>query len=296
MKKIPFISILNSLCILSLILLFPFAGVAAEPINTVPFNRFYRPYPLVPQVHLYSTDLEVAGGWVYEGAEWYIAPQPLEYSTPLYRLFNTLQWDHVYTVRETERSRLLSSPYVIDEKIVGHVLPPDKDIPGTAPLYRFSRAFRIDDHYYRDHFYSLHSTPPASYVPEGICCRVWKNPIELPDNILTLTDPDTADTWVQGSVQSIAWALWNGGGFIRIHYSNDDGNSWIFITAVPIPETNGLISETSYNWKIAADLFGKIKIKLEWARDDNATTVPWLTQVSPEIKILSRRLLPLTTR
>jgi hypothetical protein len=298
MKKFPVIAriISNLLITTTLLLLLPLSIVTAEPVTAVPFYRFYRPFPLVPQVHLYSTDTDVGEGWVYEGINAYVSPQALEYTVPLYRFFNTLQWDHLYTVREPERSRLLPSPYIIDEGIAGYVLPWDKDLPGTATLYRFSRTFRVDETYYRDHFYSMNDTPPSSYVSEGICCRIWKDSVALPDRLFTLSAPDSSDTWVQGSVQRIAWTVWGGGGIIRIHYSDDDETSWTFVAGVPAPETYGMVSEGSYNWKVPTDLFGKTKIKLEWVRDDSSTAVPWFTQMSPEIKIISRRILPFTTK
>jgi hypothetical protein len=282
--------------LLLLLLSFPYSCASAEPIPTVPFYRFHRSVPLVPPIHVYSQDLNVTGDWIYDGIEAYVSPQPLEYTVPLYRLFNTLQWDHLYTISMAERNRLLASSHIIDEETAGYVLPPDTDILGTAPLYRFSRTFRINENYYRDHFYSTNSTPPANYISEGICCRIWKDAVDLPDTVFQLTAPDASDTWIQGSVQSIAWSVWGGGGFIRIYYSDDDGASWFFVADISVPEAEGLVSEGSYNWKVSPDLFGKIKIKLDWVRDNNSTATPWFTQISPEMKIVSRRILPITTR
>ena len=269
---------------------------AEESERTAPFYRYYRPYPQVPQVHRYSTEADTDDDWTYEGTEGYIAKRQLRYTVPLYHLFNSLQWDNVYTIREAERTRLLSSSYISEQGVAGYVLPPDKDIPGSVPLYRFSRTFRVGEQYYRDRFYSLNSTPPSSYVAEGICCRVWRDSVELPEVLFRLTTPEGPDTWIQGSVQSVAWQVWTGGGYMRIYYSDNDGNSWQYIEAVPVPQIYGVFTSGEYKWKVPTSVFGKIRIKLDWVKENEGTVTPWFSETSGELKIINRRLLPITTR
>lgn len=283
-------------CLLGLSVLPCSLAVAAEPEQTAAFFRFYRPYPQVPQVHRYSTEAEIDGDWTYEGIEGYIAKRRLSYTVPLYHLFNSLQWDNVYTTREAERSRLLSSSYISEQDVAGYVLPADRDIPGSVPLYRFSRTFRVGDQYYRDRYYSLNSTPPSSYVAEGVCCRVWQDPLALPEVLFRLTEPESSDTWIQGSVQRIGWQVWTGGGYIRIYYSDDDGESWKFIDAVSVPKTYGVVSSGDYKWKVPTSVFGKIRIKLAWVKENEATVTPWFSETTSELRIINRRLLPITTR
>jgi len=259
-----------------------------QPVTAVPFNRFYLEYPQDAQVHFYSTGKDVPEHWRFEGIEGYVSPTPRPYTVPLRRLFNKKSLDHLYTTSTVEADNAAANGFN-REGFAGHVVPADRDIPGTVPLYRFARPphSTYDERYglIQDHFYSLSPAVPAKYVAEGVCCRVWKAPVELPDSLLRVSNPVPGSRWDKGSTQQIRWMIWNGSGVIRLSYSANGGESWSQISDVRMPLHEGVMADASYSWQLPPSLTGTIVLKLDWAAAPGATPIPWASVRIPNITI-----------
>jgi hypothetical protein len=154
----------------------------------------------------------------------------------------------------------------VDARPLWLVVPADKEIPGTVPLYRFVREHKNNagSRIYRDHFYSLSPNLPAGYSAEGICCRVWTAAVPLPASLLAVSVPAPNAKWGKGSVQKIAWSVWTGGGAVRISYSTNGGQSWSPVADVPAPQNYAVVANGSYDWKLPADVAGSIRMKIDW--------------------------------
>jgi hypothetical protein len=268
MKKFPSESGAVRLCALAAFLCFvAVAAASAQTVTAEAFNRYYLTYPEDAQVHFYSTgNPGLMNSWVFEGVEGFVSPAARQYTVPLYRFYADMRADHVYTTSAAERANLLNDPYFVAEGIAAHVVPADKEIPETVPLYRFVRGHKNNagSRLYRDHFYSLSPNIPAGYDAEGICCRVWKAAVQLPDSLLAMSVPGPNAKWAKGSVQKIGWAVWTGGGVVKISYSTNGGQSWSAVADVPTPQNYGSVTNGSYDWKLPADVAGIIRIKIDW--------------------------------
>jgi hypothetical protein len=278
-------------CLLSLALtLACWVTAPAQPDLALPLNRFYLTIPTDAQVHFYSTDTNVPAFWMFERVEGYVSPYQTDYSVPLYRLYNDRNYDHVYTTREGEVANLPSLGYT-QELVVGHVVPADRLVPGTVPLYRFWRGHEGHDRNYADHFYSLSPTVPRDYTAEGVCCRVWKDRLNIPEHLLRVFVNGANGKLVQGGVQSITWSIWTGGGVLRVSYSVT-GHSWTRIAFIPVPLNYGEISHGSYNWKPPADLTGPLWLKLDWLESPNSTAMPWASAETNMLSVTKALVVP----
>jgi hypothetical protein len=270
----------------------PVAVASAQTVTAVAFNRFYLNYPPEAQVHYYSTDKSVPNEWLFEGVEGYVSPTPRSYTTKLQRFYNDNWVDHVYTASDVEAGILSHHALYRFELTAGYVVPADRDIPGTVPLYRFTRSHHGASRLYQDHFYSLSSSLPANYIAEGICCRVWKDPVQLPDALLKMTGPGPNQKWSEGSAQTLAWQIWTGGGFMRLSYSTNNGQSWSVIADVPVPRNDGVVANGSYVWHLPATLAGMIRIRLDWVPSPGATPVPWASAQSGDVMVARVLIVP----
>jgi hypothetical protein len=268
--------------LLIILLLFVQSTVVSASATTVPFYRFYWGWE-GKQEHFYSQSLQVPAGWQYEGIEGYVSPVQLPYMVPLYRFFQEATWDHFYTASAQEAADIPA--YYDHEGIAGYVLPPNMDIPGTVALYRFDHTYSIGNNitgsrWYQDHFYSLGSGTPAGFVAEGVACRVWKGPVNLPDTLFVLLSPSASTKILQGGVLPVKWKIWNGGGYLRLSYTEDSGASWNIIGSIPLQENYANIINGSYDWKMPPSLKGKLQLKAEWVRDNSGDSPPWISVMS----------------
>jgi hypothetical protein len=252
------------------------ARTTAQSVRAVPFNRFYLTSPADAQVHFYTTDQKAPMSWKFEGVEGYVSPQPREYTVPLYRYYFDPWFDHFYAAGASETPVGGGHSWAA-EGVTGHVVPKDRAIPGTVPLYRFTRRHRANesDRMFQDHFYSLNSQTPADYIAEGVCCRVFKDAVELPDALVKIVDPAPAARWVTGNPQTIRWAVWTGGGYIRLSYSTNAGQTWTRITDQPAPQNEGVMANATYLWKVPPTLKGRVRLRADWVASPGTTPVPW---------------------
>ena len=155
------------------------SGVATLPepaggLKAVPVYRFY--YDAM-WLHAYRTLNDVPGpGWAAEGVSFYVSPIEVSNTVPFYEVYNPKTGDHFYTTDFAGRNHLIASQGFIDKGVLGYVVPADKEVPGTVPLYRWVRTGSTTN---QDHFYQTGTTPPAKYLAEGVAARVWDKPVLL---------------------------------------------------------------------------------------------------------------------
>lgn len=280
--------------------------VRAQGATTAPIYRFYfDPY----QVHMYRAVNTVPGdGWVPEGVAYYVSPIQLPYTVPLYGLFLWLPHDHFYTIDAASRDYLIKTLGYEDQGVLGYVLPVDMDLPGTSPLYRWVRTHYgppNGNHLYQDHFYMTGAGPVANYTAEGVACRVWTQPLKLPQRLLELNAPLAGATLNVNDSPVISWKVWSNGGWIRLTYSTDNGASWQHIATMVNNGSFADVNKQSFNyWKVPAAAVGKIKIKVAWLRGDppaqqnpnvpapqpSDSVLPWATDISGPITVVNPRL------
>lgn len=137
-------------------------------------TRLFRYWNAQVADHFYTTSWQELGagrsGYVYEGVQCYIYPNPATGSTPLFRYYNASGTDHFYTTnwRELGAGR---SGWVL-EGIQGYVHA--TQIPGTIPLYRYWNG-RASDHFYTTSWREL-GAGASGWVYEGIQCYVFALP------------------------------------------------------------------------------------------------------------------------
>lgn len=124
--------------------------------------------------HFYTTSWSELGtgrhGWVYEGVQCYIFPNPATGSTPLFRYWNGNASDHFYT---TNWNELGAGRYGwVLEGIQGYVHATQQ--PGTVPLYRYWNP-RIADHFYTTSWGEL-GGGAHGWGYESIQCYVYSLP------------------------------------------------------------------------------------------------------------------------
>jgi hypothetical protein len=245
-----------------------------NPVKSKPLRRFYLDWPREAQVHYYSTESvgTNASDWIFERIEGYVSPERRDYTDGLAQYYFEPWFDHVYTTRQEESASLSESGYRF-ERVVGHVLSADRDLPGTVPLYRFTRSHVANGHHYQDHFYSLSPTVPAEYIAEGVCCRVWTRQVDLPKALVAIADPLPKERWPNASAQNVGWMVWTGGGNMRLSYSTNNGQSWSAVADVALPATEGLVTNGRYTWKLPTSVGGAVRVRLDWASRPGAA--PW---------------------
>jgi hypothetical protein len=248
----------------------------AQSQKAAPFNRYYLERPPDAQVHFYSMDQKAPVGWRFEGVEGYVSRDAHAYTVPLYRYYFDRFFDHVYTTSTGETPNAWGIIYRF-EGIAGHVVPKERDIPGTVPLYRFTRMHPANDgdRYYQDHFYSLNAQVPADYIAEGACCRVFDAAVSLPDALLKVAEPKPGAPWAAGVPHPIRWMVWTGGGYIRLSSSRTAPASWTPIAVVPAPTVLGVLSAGTFTWTPPGDMVGNIALKVEWVGATDGTKLPW---------------------
>ncbi|KAG5652059.1 hypothetical protein H0H81_006456 [Sphagnurus paluster] len=90
---------------------------------------------------------------------------------PLYRVFNAVNTDHLYTTSASEIIRFVNGGLYIQEKVAGKVFATQEF--GTIPLYRLYSAQSVD------HFYTTSASErdraisQLSYASEGIAGYVY---------------------------------------------------------------------------------------------------------------------------
>lgn len=163
----------------------------AAGVNTVPVYRFYFN---AWQSHMYRTVPDLPGpGWQSEGIAFYVSPVQVPDTVPLYAVYKKSSGshyfgDHFYTIDLAGRNYCVTSLGYVDEGVLGYVLPKDKELFDSVPLYRWVRVHKDSyDQVLQDHFYQTSNTSPANYGSEGIECRVWTNSRALPDPSQGLT-------------------------------------------------------------------------------------------------------------
>ena len=274
----------------------------AQGATAVPVFRFYFEGDKdVVQKHVYRTVPDVPGdGWQVEGIVFYISPVQLPYTVPLYCLFDASHsWDHFYTIDVGARNNCIVNLGYMDQGVFGYVLPSDKDLPGSTALYRWVRVhhgtpvnFATTGHIYQDHFYQTSASQVAGYNAEGIECRVWTQPLALPQQLLKLSTPAAGSLLQVNQTQVINWKVWSNEGFTRISYTVDDGKSWRPIATVANKGNYGDINDQSYSdWKVPAEAVGKIKIKVDWIAGNEPNKLPWATDTVGPLTVT-----PLTLR
>ena len=179
------------------------------------------------------------------------------------------------------------------------------------PLYRYLRTHKASNYKddgsfkmkgsfagtYKDHFYSLSASIPANYSSEGIACRVWKSPVQLPDALLRISEPGPNKQWAKGSTQTIGWEIWTGGGFVRVSYSTNGGQSWSTIApAVPVAQNYGVAVNGSYVWPLPATLAGSVRIKLDWISSPDHTPIPWASAQSGDVGVGTQHVVPINPK
>lgn len=132
--------------------------------------------------HFYTTSWQELGagrlGYVYEGVQCYIHPQPATGSTPLFRYYNAGATDHFYTTNWSELGAGRNG-WVL-EGIQGYVYR--TRLAGTIPLYRYWNG-RAGDHFYTTSWGEL-GAGASGWVYEGIQCYVFALPPERADESL----------------------------------------------------------------------------------------------------------------
>jgi len=146
--------------------------------------------------HFYTTnwnELEAGGqGWVYEGVQCYIFPNPAPGSTPLFRYWKGGDIkDHFYTTNWNELGGGRGG-WVL-EGIQGYVFATQQ--PGTIPLHRYWNG-HIRDHFYTTNWNEL-GAGRGRWRYEGVQCYVYPLPpaqaSDEPTPMSSATDTDTTD-------------------------------------------------------------------------------------------------------
>ena len=274
MKKNFVFSVLFGAVVIFAVLFGQPATVFGQGTTAVPVYRFYFNWKWEGP-HLYRTVANAPGdGWQAEGKVFYISPVQLPYTVPLYVVYSPAKRDTFYTVDILVRDALIANQQYGDQGVFGYVMPLDKDVQGTVPLYRWVRAYGG----LQDHFYQTSASPVADYKSEGIECRVWTEPLKLPDRLIELSAPAAGYVLRVNETAMISWKVWSNEGYIRLSYSTDNGSSWQPIATVPNTGNSGDINKQSYsNWKVPAEAVGKILIKVDWVKEMSGSKLPWAT-------------------
>ena len=269
-------------CASTLVLVAQAAPAGQGTVDVVPVYRFYFS---PAQTHFYSTNPQIPGnGWQGEGIAFYVSPVALPYAVPLFSLYKASLLDHFYTIGPQAASEAHTLHQYADQGVLGYVLPPDKDLPGTAPLYRWVRVYAKAGS--QDHFYQTSAAPPSDYQGEGIECRVWTGKVSLPSNrLLLIGSPKAGETWHVGRSKTISWTVFGGGGFIKLSYSKNNGASWKPIDAVANVGNFGSMNDGSYPWTVPADAQGKILVRADWAKESSGAEPPWAMETSPAVTV-----------
>jgi astacin len=137
-------------------------------------SRLFRYWNRQAGDHFYTTDWNELGtgrdGWVYEGVQCYIFPNPATGSTPLFRYWNSGNGDHFYTTNWRELGAGRNGWQL--EGVQGYVFARQR--PDTIPLYRYWNA-GIGDHFYTTSWGEL-GGGGSGYVYEGVQCYVYALP------------------------------------------------------------------------------------------------------------------------
>jgi hypothetical protein len=254
----------------------PFTGSELE-VATAPLNRYYLNTPSDAMVHFYSTESVPSSDWTFERVEGYVLTIERRYTVPLQRFYNDTWFDHVYTTNRSEAAQLPRQSYVREPAAL-NVIPADRAIPGTVPLYRFSWMHKERGRSYQDHFYSLNPQVPAHYTAEGICCRVWKDPVKgLPLKLVTVSVATPGGKAAQESVRTVKWTVWTGGSVLRLSYSTNSGVAWMPIGEVSVPLKFGVTHAGSVAWKLPAGAPGPLVIRAELLESATSTSPSWDT-------------------
>lgn len=284
------------------------APVSAQSTTLIPVYRFYfhgtGGWYEGADAHLFSRSTVPPGeGWLNEGLVFHVSPSPQPYMVPLYVVYNLYLVDHFYTTDVSTRDYLLTTPidgvFYQDQGILGYVLPTDQDYPGSTPLYRWVRAYEGIRHY-QDHFYQTSASPVGDYGSEGIACRVWTQPLQLPVKLVEYVSPAAGPALHVNDTATITWKVWSNSGVVRLSYSTDNGASWRPITTVQNGGMYGAVTVQSYkNWKIPPEAVGKIRIKVDWMKGyaeqqkpsvpapaPPAGQLPWATDIGGPLTVL----------
>ncbi len=264
----------------SLLLLCQPAAALAQSVETVPVYRFAMQQA---SRHYYSTNpTPKFSSDRAEGISYYISPRELPYTVPLYELDGRQNGDRLYTIDASERDAVLKSGYLL-RGILGYVLPPTRDLPGTAPLHRW--AGHPDR--FLDHLYAATKPNVPGYTYEGEAARVWTEPVKLPQRLVELIAPAAGATIQINSNPVFNWRVWSKGGSIRLSYSPDNGESWRPIATVPNNGVYGQLNNQSFNgWKVPPEAGGTIVIKADWIKGGLfGTQLPWATDSKRAIKV-----------
>lgn len=294
MKRRGFSKCVAGLPYLAAGLLWALASLAgAEGAATVAVYRYY----LSPtQTHLYSTSPAGPGaaGWQPEGVAFYVSPVQLPYTVPLYGVYKAKLADHFYTVDAQAKNYCISSLGYADQGVLGYVLPAQRDIPGSAPLYRWVRARKwtehpglgeVQDFHIQDHFYQTSSSAPANYTSEGVECRVWTSQVSLPQTLLQIDSPAPGQPLQVGQTATIGWRVWSGGGYIRFSFSRDNGSAWQAIKSVASAANFGVMNTSSFVWTVPAAALNKVQIRADWTKDTGGSAPPWATATTGALNV-----------
>lgn len=230
--------------------------------------------------------------WQPEGIVFHVSPIQLAYTVPLYSLAKGSIEDYFLTTDAGERSQCLQYLGYKDNGVIGYVLPPQMDVPGTTSIYRWVRTY-TPPYYYdlQDHFYTSSSEAIPDYKFEGMRFRVWTEVVRLPKSLVKVSIPKAGAAIKSGSLVSISWTVWSSGGLIRLSFSTDNAQSWQPITTLPNNGGYGQLNTQSYNsWKVPAGTLGTLRIKVDWLRSDssgNPSGLPWATHISSPIKAVT---------
>ena len=86
---------------------------------------------------------------------------------------------------------------------------------------------------------------------------------------MTVTSPNTAVTWLVGSVHAITWTHNAGvGAQFKIEVSRNSGSTWSLVTAAA--SSSGATSG-SYNWTVTAPRVATARIRVTWTASTGVT-------------------------
>lgn len=195
-------------------------------------NRIFKPKPgkfvgfLLVFLFLFAFSRNEAAGanFSYEGIAFYAySDNSAVGAVPVYRFYNKIRGDHVYTISEKEKGAYVSTPTLgyVYEGIAFYTYK--KQLGETVPVYRFRNKEKSD------HVYTISekeknayvSMPALGYVYEGIAFYGYKTQTEktVPvyrfrnkttnDHLYTASETEKESLLYQGLGPEISVGVWN---------------------------------------------------------------------------------------
>lgn len=106
-------------------------------------------------------------GYLCEGVAFYLAENETIGYLPVYRAWNGITKDHMYTTSEEEKDNLPNHGYSI-EGVIGYIST--TQVEGTVPVYRYWND-HSHDHLYTTNAFEIGTTEPGSSGNHGYTCE-----------------------------------------------------------------------------------------------------------------------------